>query len=103
METVIILVTCPPDKAESMALELVERKVAACVNVLPAVKSIYRWEGKICNEPESLLLIKSAESVLAKLQTTIKEFHPYDVPEFVVIKPKDVEARYASWLRDSLL
>ena len=99
MKTVITLVTCPDyDKAESIARELVETRLAACVNIVSGIRSVYRWEGKVQSEGECLLIIKSVDTLLKKLEKKIQEIHPYDTPEFVVVDTEYVSKEYAKWV-----
>lgn len=88
--------------AVPLARDLVSAHLAACVNVLPGVESIYWWENRVAQEGEKLLLIKTTDERLHELQTALLAKHPYDVPELVVIRPEQVEARYAAWIGDAL-
>jgi len=83
----IAVLTNVPDAAtaETIARSLVERRLAACVYILPAVNSVYRWEGKIEQAVETMLLIKSTESRYAELEKAIVKLHPYDVPEIIAL------------------
>lgn len=95
----VVLITAPDGKtARTLAVELVERRLAACVNIVPGVTSIYRWEGAVEQAQEVLLLAKTCRSRLAELEDALLELHPYDVPEFVALEPAHVEARYRAWL-----
>jgi periplasmic divalent cation tolerance protein len=95
----VVLVTAP-DQAVGLALAraLVERRLAACANLVPGVRSIYRWEGTVQDDAEVLLVIKTTADRLAELEKALAELHPYDVPECVALEPASVEARYLSWL-----
>lgn len=96
----ILLTNCPPDAAEHIASDLVERRIAACVNAFD-IKSTYRWEGAICRDAEVTLLIKVAEEAVAAAKARIVELHPYDLPEILVL-PVDAEASlapYVGWVR----
>lgn len=86
---IIVLVTCQPDDASKLATDLVSERLAACVNVLPGITSIYRWQEKVEKESESLLLIKSHRDLFDRLEARIKELHKYDLPEILVcpLKP----------------
>jgi periplasmic divalent cation tolerance protein len=98
----IILSHCPPDKAETLAAALVEERLAACVNALPGVRSIYRWRGAIEREAETTLLIKTSVPALERCIARLRALHPYAVPEIVVLTP-DVAASFApyvQWVRD---
>ena len=83
----IIVLTNVPDAAtaETIARSLVEGRLAACVNILPAMNSVYRWEGKIEQAVETVLLIKSTQSRYAELENAIAKLHPYDVPEIIAL------------------
>lgn len=89
------------EDAERLARAVVERRLAACVNQIDGVRSIYRWEGRIEQATERLLLIKTSEERLAELRSFLLEAHPYDVPELVVIRPEDVEGTYLDWVRSA--
>ncbi len=99
----VVLCTCPPPEAERIARGLVDAG-AACVNILPGVRSIYRWKGEICDDGESLLLIKAAVERLSALQAALVTLHPYELPEWVVLAPDELltSAKYSSWVREPL-
>lgn len=80
---------------------LVEEELAACVNVVPGVRSIYRWEGKIEDGAEVLLVIKSQESLIEPLTARLKALHSYSVPELVVLPIRDGNPDYLSWIADN--
>ncbi len=94
----VVLCNCPPDHAERIARALVESRVAACVNAIPGVVSVYRWKGEVQRELETTLLIKTREERIADLKDAIAELHPYEVPEIVVLPVADVNAAYAAWV-----
>ena len=99
---VIVLTTLPIEgDAEKFASQLVEEKLAACVNVLPVMRSVYRWKNAIERSDERQLLIKTAASCLTALEARIRTVHPYDVPEFVVIPITQGSATYLSWLAEN--
>jgi periplasmic divalent cation tolerance protein len=101
---VVVLVTCSsPREASRIARSVVERKLAACVNILDApVRSVYRWKGKIETGREFLLLIKSSRAALAALQAEVERLHSYDVPEFIPLPIVGGSSRYLDWLGDCL-
>ncbi len=100
--TIVVLVTCPSQEVgEKVGRSLVEEQVAACVNVVPGVTSIYRWEGKICRDPEVLLVIKTRRPRLAALIRRVKALHPYSVPEIIALPLVGGSRPYLSWVRDS--
>src|SRR5437867_11882428 len=84
-----------------LAAQLVEMRLAACVNIIPQIHSVYRWQGKIENDSEQLLLIKTVEERLDELKTALFAKHPYEVPEFVVLPIASISSAYASWLIDA--
>jgi periplasmic divalent cation tolerance protein len=101
-EFVVCLSTAPSaDEAAKIGRALVEEELAACVNVVPGVRSIYRWEGKIEDSPEALLVIKSRESLIAPLTARLKALHSYTVPELVVLPIRDGNPDYLSWIAQS--
>jgi periplasmic divalent cation tolerance protein len=101
MDIKLVLVTCPTsDKAHEIAEALIASGSAACVNIIPSLTSIYRWEGKTERDSEVMLLIKSRASRLAALEKTVIEMHPYSTPEFIVIDTESVSERYAQWVRE---
>jgi periplasmic divalent cation tolerance protein len=96
----VVYVTAPAgDKAEAVAREVVKRRLAACVNIVPSVKSIYRWEGKMTEDNESLLIIKTKKSLLKKLINQVVLIHPYDVPEIIALPIIDGHKPYLDWLK----
>ena len=94
----VVLCTAPLQSAENLASKLVELRLAACVNVLPAVVSIYRWKGAIQRDSEALLIIKTGAQGLLRLMRELPAMHPYDVPEIVALNPTDVHPAYAQWV-----
>ena len=97
----VVLCNAPPDHAERIARALVEGRFAACVNVVPAVVSIYRWKGSVTRETECTLLIKTRAEALPALMDAIRKVHPYEVPEIVAleVKPGEVNPPYLAWVR----
>ena len=103
-ETLIVLCTFPDlGKARETGTALVESHLAACVNLIPAVESIYRWEGKVETAAEVLALFKTTSSALPRLESRLLELHPYDVPEILVLKPDQVAESYARWIAKSVI
>jgi len=98
----VVLVTCPSRKiGEMLGRTLVHERLAACVNVVPNLTSIYRWEGRICREAEVLLVIKTRRIRLPVLIRRVRGLHPYTIPEIVALPLAGGSAPYLSWLRDS--
>jgi len=99
LKPVIVITTVGADfDPRPLARELVDARLAACVNIIPGVESIYRWEGTIAEEGEKLLLIKTTDERVDELQKQLLARHPYDVPEFVVITPDEVRGAWREWL-----
>ena len=90
-------------EGESLARTLVEERLAACVNRVRPVQSIYRWEGKVEQSEEELLIIKSKKSLLGKLQLRIKELHSYSVPEIIALPIVEGSEDYLRWVDEQLL
>jgi periplasmic divalent cation tolerance protein len=87
------------EQAERLARALVERRLAACVNVLPGVVSVYRWQERIERDNEHLLIIKSSRARLTELQATLVSLHPYELPEVLALPVAAGHAPYLEWLR----
>jgi periplasmic divalent cation tolerance protein len=99
---VVILTTFPVDgDVEQFAKTLVEERLAACVNVLAPMRSIYRWKGAIESADERQLVIKTNTDRVHDLETRIKALHPYDVPEFLVISVLDGSPDYLAWVAEN--
>ena len=98
----IALTTLPVDgDAEALARTLVDEKLAACVNILPLMRSVYTWKGRTESANERQLLIKTTGLRLRELESRLRELHPYEVPEFVVIPIVDGGSAYLAWLTES--
>jgi periplasmic divalent cation tolerance protein len=99
MAAAIVLSTFPGDRdASALARTLVEERLAACVNVLPPMTSIYRWEGGVEQATEHQLVIKTTAARIESLKARLAELHPYDVPEVLVLSVADGAASYLEWL-----
>jgi periplasmic divalent cation tolerance protein len=97
----VLLSTCPQGVAEELARFLVEGRLAACVNIVPQVTSVYRWEGKVQKQAESLLVIKCPKETAKRAVEALVEKHPYDVPEVIVLTVKGGNSGYFDWVRAS--
>lgn len=97
MIIVLTALSKKPD-AEKLSRLLVEKRLAACVSILAPEKSIYRWKGRIIEDEEFLLLIKTTKDKYARLETTIRMNHPYDLPEIVMLKVDGGSKRYLDWV-----
>ena len=89
-------------EAREIGKALLEERLAACVNIVPAVSSIYFWEGRICNEQELLLIIKTTTIIYARLEKRIKDLHSYEVPEIISIPLEQGSAKYLKWIKDTV-
>jgi periplasmic divalent cation tolerance protein len=90
------------DEARRLARHLVEHQLAACVNIVPRVESIYRWQGKVESSQEWLLLIKTSAEKFPAVRDAIRELHSYDLPECVALTIEDGSPDYLQWLADSV-
>ena len=102
-DKVLVLSTAASEKqANQIAQALVERRLAACVNILPKIKSVYRWQEKIEESEEWLLVIKTTRTTFPQVQEAIKELHSYELPECITIAIDSGSLPYLQWIEDSL-
>jgi periplasmic divalent cation tolerance protein len=102
-DNIVILSTCASeDEAERIARALIAERLAACVNVLPGVRSFYRWQGQVEDGAECLLVIKSSRPLFGALRAAIRKSHSYEVPEIVALPIIDGAPDYLAWLHESL-
>lgn len=97
-EFCVVYVTAPPSEARGLAHALLQRRLCACCNLLDAT-SIYRWDGKVEEAQEVLLIIKTTRAMLPALETAVVELHSYEVPEVVVLPVTAGHAPYLNWLK----
>lgn len=98
-DALVVLVTTPtPERAAEIARAVVEERLAACGNVLPGIRSIYRWEGKVEDEGEALLVLKTTRARFDALRERVLDLHPYQVPEVVALAIDAGSAPYLAWL-----
>ncbi len=100
-----LLILCTTDSLESaqkISTALLEAHEAACVNIISGVRSMYRWEGRICDEVEFVLLIKSSTEKFEEVRRRIRQLHTYQVPEIIGLSITAGDSEYLSWLRSSL-
>ncbi len=101
MEKLLVLTNCPDETvANAIALAIVEEILAACVNILPRVQSIYRWQGAVESASEIPLLIKTTAACYPALEKRIAELHPYDVPEIIALPIAQGLPAYLNWLAE---
>jgi len=102
VKAVIVLVTAGAEKqANRLARVLVDEGLAACVNIIGPIRSVYVWRDAVEEEPEYLLLIKTRASLYARVERRVKELHSYEVPEVLAVSPSLGSRRYLRWLADS--
>lgn len=103
MKPVMIITTVPDiDTGQKIANYLVEEKLAACVNIIPRVTSIYRWQGQIQTDTELLVLIKSTQSMEHTIYEAVKDMHPYELPELITVSIDRGDGDYLQWITDSV-
>ena len=99
----IVLSTCPDQGvAESIAATLVENKLAACVNIVPGLTSVYEWQGNVEKSQEHLLIAKTTITIYQAVENAILENHPYELPEIISIPINNGLANYLSWIDDTI-
>ncbi len=91
-----------PIQARGLAVQLVEERVAACVNIIPQIESVFYWEGAVQAENELLLIIKTTDSKLAQVKALLEERHGYDVPEMVAIDAEVIHEPFLNWVHECL-
>jgi len=99
-----LVVTTAPNLSDArrLAHAIVDRKIAACVNIVPKIESIYRWEGKVESAEECLLLIKTTAGLFERVRSTIQELHSYQVPECIALAIEAGSLAYLKWITDSV-
>lgn len=103
MDVVVVLSTLPnPDKAAEIARVLVEEELCACVNIVPAVRSIYRWQGAVQDDSESLAVIKTTRERLDALSRRLVQLHPYELPEVIALPIAGGHPPYLAWVAGSV-
>jgi periplasmic divalent cation tolerance protein len=95
---IIFVTTANEQDAASIGKHLVEEGLAACANIIPQIRSIYRWKGDICDESEALIMVKSREDLFERIRSRIRELHRYEVPEITAISLEKGDADYLQWI-----
>jgi periplasmic divalent cation tolerance protein len=99
----LVLTTCGSlEEARSVAQALVERQLAACVNIVPQIESVYRWRGKVDSATEWLLIIKTTVGAFVPLREALNELHSYELPECIEVAIEDGSAAYLQWIGESV-
>ncbi len=98
----VVFITTPPDRAADIAKHLVEKKLAACVNIVESVRSLYWWEGKLEDDREALLVVKTKLDLFDRLKEEVKKVHPYCVPEIIALPIVAGNEDYLSWVEESV-
>ncbi|MCI0733777.1 MAG: divalent-cation tolerance protein CutA [Methylococcaceae bacterium] len=103
-EYLLVLCTCPEHSvAKQIAEALVSRHLAACVNIIPGITSVYFWKGKMEDGQEHLMLIKTASSHYTEVERCILEQHPYELPEVIAVPVQQGSDEYLTWIRECLI
>lgn len=101
-EEIVVFITSPnEDEAAMIASALVEEKLAACVNIIRNIRSIYTWQGKVEDDTEVLMIAKTQKSLFDSLKNRVKELHSYDVPEIIALPVVAGSKDYLNWIRES--
>lgn len=99
----IVLITVPNEKqAEMIAKTLVEKQMAACVNIIPGVRSIYSWQGELCDDSELLLVVKTKPGCFERLKQEVLTLHEYDVPEIIFLPVEQGHREYLQWIDQNI-
>jgi periplasmic divalent cation tolerance protein len=102
-DVLVVLCTLPPgDAAAGIARAVVEERLAACVNIIPGLRSIYSWDGAVQDDAEQLAILKTTVDRFEELRTRLLQLHPYSVPEIVAMPVADGHLAYLGWVRDSV-
>lgn len=102
-DKIVVLSACASiEEAERIARSLVEKRIAACVNLLSGIRSLYQWKGAIADEAEVLLVIKSSRALFPKLQSEIQKMHSYEVPELIALPVVEGSEPYLAWMAREL-
>lgn len=103
MQAIVAVTTVgTEDEANRLARELVSRRHAGCVNIVPVARSVYRWQGKVCEDSEFLLLIKSTADEYPAIEAAIQELHSYELPEILTFQVSDGEPGFLDWISESV-
>ena len=98
--TVVMTSVGTEQQAVEISEELIARRLATCINIVPCLRSIYRWKGKVCEDTEYLLLIKTPEKLFDAVSAAIREFHSYELPEILALPVSAAETNFHQWVLD---
>ncbi len=98
--TVIFITTSSLDEAEKIGRALVEEKLVACSNIVSPIRSIYHWQGKICDDKEALMILKTKKKLFKQIEKRVKALHSYEVPELIIMPIIEGSNKYLSWLKN---
>ncbi len=96
----IVFVTCPPDQGHILLRRLVEERLVAGGNIIPGVRSVYRWRDKICDEQEECLWMETADDRVDAMMARLRELHPYETPKILTFEPKEGPSDYLTWVTE---
>jgi len=100
-EKILVLITvATEDEAERIARALLEDRLIACANIVPKIRSFYRWKGRLCDDQESLMLLKTVRVHFSKIKERVKKLHSYEVPEIISFSLEDGSEAYLKWVED---
>ena len=97
---IIFITTSSAEEAQKIATALVEEKLVACVNIIPEIRSIYWWEGKVCQDDEVMLISKTKQSLFTTLMDRVKALHSYEMPEIIAFSISEGSPEYLSWIEN---
>ena len=101
MEYIVILITCSSaDEAEKISSSLLDKKLIACANIVPGIRSLFRWQGEMCSENEVLLILKTTADKFDLILTTVQDQHSYDTPEVIALPIIKGSEKYLKWISD---
>lgn len=100
---VVVLSTCPTEISNDLARSLVKKRLCACINIIPKVTSFYFWKDEIVEDSESILMMKTDSSHIESLWHALKQEHPYEIPEYIVLRVKWGSQDYLDWISHSLV
>ena len=98
---IVVFVTAPEDEAPELARTLVEERLVACVNIVPGLRSLYWWKGKVEDEPEVLCIMKTRSNLFEPLRDRVRELHSYEVEEIIALPIQAGNAPYLDWIKEN--